>query len=292
MKTGQNEAVIGRHLVIAAALAAAFGSACGDDAPRSIAAEVAIADEEPDTSTSEPVDADASPASGRDDSETDAGTETDVVAASADAASAEAAWPDVPDFAWPPVTLAPGEPPVMPATVAVIGDSIALSAQEIVTAAIEFLDVEILAYDAVESRRMISGSEGLPSGASAIADLVEDATYPELWIVALGTNDVGAMSGADSVRADIERLLSLIPDEAHLIWVDTWAEPFDEGAVAFNSLLRDTLAARDYTTVLDWYTIAEVDGLIIADGVHLSEVGKVEFARMIGDGLRAAFDRG
>ena len=286
--------MIGRHLVIAAAIAAVFGSACGDDAPRSIAAGAAIVDEEPDAPASEPADVDAAPTSGRADSATDVGAdaETDVAAASAEAASTDPEWPDVPDFAWPPVTLAPGEPPVMPATVAVIGDSIALSAQEIVTAAIEFLDVEILAYDAVESRRMVAGSAGLPSGASAISELVDDATYPELWIVALGTNDVGAMSGADSVRADIERLLSLIPGEAHLVWVDTWAEPLDDGAVAFNSLLREVLAAREYTTVLDWHTVAAIDGLIIADGVHLSEVGKVEFARMIGDGLRAAFDRG
>jgi lysophospholipase L1-like esterase len=193
---------------------------------------------------------------------------------------------------WPPVTLAPGEPPVMPASVNVIGDSIALSAQPILTKTFESLGVEILAYDAVESRRMVSGSTDLPSGASAIEEARVADHHPELWIIALGTNDIGAMANSETVRADLEQVLDLVPADAHLIWVDTWFRDLDDLAVAFNAMVRDALAERPYTTVLDWHGQASIDGLIISDGVHLSEVGKIEYARMIGDGLRAAFDRG
>lgn len=203
-----------------------------------------------------------------------------------------AEWPEFPNAAWPPITLAPGEPPVMPASVNVIGDSIALSAQPILTATLESLDVEILAYDAVESRRMVSGSSALPSGVSAIEDVLAGGAIPELWIVALGTNDVGAMANADAVRADVGRVLELVPENAHLIWVDTWVRDVDDLAVRFNAVVREALADRPYAVVLDWHgNAAGNDALIISDGVHLSEVGKVEYARMIGDSLRELFTR-
>jgi lysophospholipase L1-like esterase len=267
-----------RRLALAAVCAAApFAVAgCAPNGP-ALGSDVEVVAAEPVGETSTPLD-----------------EPSDESAATADAgrAPADPEWPEFPNPAWPPVTLAPGEPPVLPASVNIIGDSIALSAQPILTATLESLDVEILAYDAVESRRMVSGSSTLPSGASAIEDVLTDGAIPELWIVALGTNDVGAMANADAVRADIERVLDLVPDNAHLIWVDTWVRDYDDLAVSFNAVVRDVLADRPYATVLDWYgNAAGNDALIISDGVHLSEVGKVEYARMIGDGLRALFTR-
>ena len=44
----------------------------------------------------------------------------------------------------------------MPSSVVVIGDSIALSAQPLVSATLESLGVDLVAYDAVESRRMVA----------------------------------------------------------------------------------------------------------------------------------------
>ena len=255
-------------------------SACGSDGqPVTIAAEALTASAE-SPSTSAPAAGDATQRAELD----------DAGAVAAAVPTTEAPVGDNPN--WPPVTLAPGQPPVMPASVNVIGDSIALSAQPLMTAALESLGIEILTYDAVESRRMASNGPGRPSGVSAIEDALDDGAYPELWIIALGTNDVGAMSDPDEVSAHIGEILELVPVDAHLIWIDTWVRDVDDGAVEFNALVRDLLAARPYTMVIDWYARAATDGVIISDGVHLSDTGKVEYARLVGDTLRASFDRG
>jgi lysophospholipase L1-like esterase len=180
----------------------------------------------------------------------------------------------------------------MPETAAVVGDSIAKSAQEIVSDSIELQGIEILDYDAKESRRMATwGGPDLPSGVAAIEDIIDAGDEPELWVVELGTNDVGAGTDPQTVRDDIDEILDLIPDDALLIWIDTWVGDLDQRARAFNLQLRASLDDRPNTWVLDWHELAATDGLIQDDGVHLTERGRLEYARMIGRALRDHFDR-
>lgn len=181
-------------------------------------------------------------------------------------------------------------PPPMPATVVVIGDSIALSAEPYVTGALEGLGIDVIAYEAVESRRMVNGSSAVPSGRNAIRDVVALGAEPDLWLVALGTNDVGAFTGREAWQIAVDELMAEIPDDADVVWIDTWVRPLDEHAVDFNDALRDELRVRDDVWVLDWYGRAVDDELIVADGVHLTEAGRIEFARLVGDGLRLIYD--
>jgi len=181
-------------------------------------------------------------------------------------------------------------PPPMPATVAVIGDSIALSAEPYVTGALEGLGIEVVAYDAAENRRMVNGSGAVSSGRDAIRDVVAGGAEPELWLVALGTNDVGAFTGREAWQVAIDELMAEIPEGADVMWVDAWLSPLDEQAVEFNDALRDELRWRDDVWVLDWHARAGNEGLIVADGVHLTENGRIEYARLIGDGLRFVYD--
>lgn len=182
--------------------------------------------------------------------------------------------------------------PALPTTAAVIGDSIARSAQDVVTTAIELHGVEVVAYDARESRRMAEwGGPDLPSGVAAAQDVVDARLEPELWIVALGTNDVGAGTDQATVEDDIAELLAVIPDDAPVIWVDTWVRDLDDRARVFNLVLRSKLADRPNSWVLDWHDRAAEDGLVVGDGVHLTERGRLEYARLIGSALREQFDR-
>lgn len=188
---------------------------------------------------------------------------------------------------------ATGVRPDLPGTAAVIGDSIALSAQDVVSASITLHGVDLLAYDARESRRMAEwGGPDLPSGVAAATDVVDAGLDPDLWIVALGTNDVGAGTDEETIRDDIDELIAVIPADADVIWVDTWVRDMDDRAAMFNRLVRSTLDERPNTWVLDWHDRAAEDGLIVDDGVHLTERGRLEFARLIGDALRTEFDRG
>ncbi|MAT06971.1 MAG: hypothetical protein CL424_18210, partial [Acidimicrobiaceae bacterium] len=146
----------------------------------------------------------------------------------------------------PPVATVPlDERPALPASVAVVGDSIARSATDLVTSSISLHGIEIMAYDALESRRMAEwGGADLSSGVAAIDDLVEFGAEPELWIVALGTNDVGAGTSQDVVQDAIDEVLAEIPDDAYLFWVDTWVRDLDDRANMFNLLVRASLADR------------------------------------------------
>lgn len=182
--------------------------------------------------------------------------------------------------------------PPLPATAVVIGDSIARSAQDLVTASIELHGVDVVAYDALESRRMAEwGGPSLPSGVAAAQDVVASGLEPELWVVALGTNDVGAGTDQATIEDDIAELLGVIPDDAPVIWVDTWVRDLDERARVFNLVLRAMLADRPNSWVLDWHDRAARDGLVVSDGVHLSEQGRLEYARLVGSALREEFDR-
>lgn len=181
-------------------------------------------------------------------------------------------------------------PMPMPDTVAVIGDSIARSADPYLRAALEALGFEVVAYDAVESRRMVNGAGAVPSGKSAIDEVLDRGEEPDLWIIALGTNDVGAATGTDAWAAAIDDLMEAIPNDADVMWVDTWLRPLDPAAVEFNATLRQELRRHRNTLAIDWHDRAATDGLITDDGVHLSESGRIEYARMIADAIRATYD--
>ena len=194
----------------------------------------------------------------------------------------------------PPVATVPlDERPALPASVAVVGDSIARSATDLITSSISLHGIEIMAYDALESRRMAEwGGADLPSGVSAIDEIVDDGAEPELWVVALGTNDVGAGTSQEAIEDDIDEVLAEIPDDAAVFWVDTWVRDLDDRANMFNLVVRATLAERPNSWVLDWHSLAETEGLISDDGVHLTGRGQLEYARMIGRALRDTFTRG
>lgn len=284
-----NRSVLGRTSLLVAACALSFGAAgCGHDGPPIAVATVA--------------------------SSIPAGVEQEILASSAaqvvapaDDDTVELTVDDLPPAtSVPPATTEPhgaivfeggvddggvaAGPPPMPSSVAVIGDSIALSAEPWVTGALEGLGVDVVAYDAVENRRMVNGSSAVSSGRNAIRDIAAWGADPDLWLVALGTNDVGALTGREAWQVAIDELLAEIPDDADVVWIDTWVRPLDEQAVDFNDALRDELRERDDVWVLDWHRRAGDEGLIVADGVHLTESGRIEYARLVGDGLRFIYD--
>ena len=132
---------------------------------------------------------------------------------------------------------------------------------------------------------MTSGSTSLPSGVTAIEGIL-DEHLPDLWIVALGTNDVGAAVGADRFRADVRATLAAIPRGAPLVWVDVWIRDRHDDVVELNSVLHGELAARPApTVVVDWYSSGSLDGVITGDGVHLTDAGEARFASAITDAV-------
>ena len=179
--------------------------------------------------------------------------------------------------------------PRRPESVAVIGDSLTLSAQEEIAAALALTGIEVVAVDGFENRRMTRGSGAVPPGTTAIEAVLESAA-PELWVIALGTNDVGAQTGTEAFRQDMDGLLDLLPADASVIWVDLWIRDRLDGIVEANEAIRLELGLRrGVGAVVDWHTQAAHPGIITSDGVHLTADGKQLFADSIVNAIDSTF---
>ena len=182
----------------------------------------------------------------------------------------------------PPLASPSSTPAVAVDSVAMVGDSITAGSRAALDAGFAALGLDDVEIDAVSGRRMlVDGS--MTSGLDAIEDIAESEST-DLWVIALGTNDVGNYR-VDEYGPAITELLAAIPADAPLIWVDTYLDGRPEESAAFNDVLRMTLAARGRATVADWSTIAPEDD-VLADGVHPSELGAQAFA----DRVLAAVD--
>lgn len=171
----------------------------------------------------------------------------------------------------------------MPDTVAVIGDSLTVAATDRIVESLSRAGVQKVVVDAQENRRMVVGGSGVRSGVAAIEDVLVDE-QPDLWVIALGTNDVGSGTVSDRFVDDVRTAVGAVPATAPLVWVDVWIGDRLEEVVEANTILRDELDRRSAPTdVVDWFSSGAGDGLITADGIHLTERGEERFAAEITD---------
>jgi hypothetical protein len=179
-------------------------------------------------------------------------------------------------------------PPPLPRSVAVVGDSLALSASAEITAALLEVGLVDVVIDSVESRRIIRRAVDIPPGIDAIRELQADSA-PEMWVIALGTNDVASQLSIDVIRSDIAELLMLIPADAPIVWVDVWLRDHIQQAVDANAEIRRLVDQRPLSAVVNWYAWGFKDGVIRSDGVHLTERGQGVYADEIARAVDALF---
>jgi lysophospholipase L1-like esterase len=161
---------------------------------------------------------------------------------------------------------------------AMVGDSITEAAKPALEKAFDEIGLEDVDINAQGGRRMvISGSNS--SGLDGIQEVLADGATPDLWVIALGTNDV-ANYRHDQYAGVIQEVLAALPADAHVVWVDCYLRRYKADAQDFDAVLREVLAARGNAKVVDWYSIAGEDGVLV-DGVHPSGFGKDEFSRRI-----------
>lgn len=183
--------------------------------------------------------------------------------------------------------------PPFPNTVAVVGDSLTLSARDQITSELAGLGLDVLVVDGVESRRMIAGSSVRPSGLDAINTIRDDlAVEPDLWVLALGTNDVGAQVDEQRFRDDLRTTLAGIDPDTPVVWVDLWIRDRRDAVVVANGVIRDEIGERDSLAgVVGWFAHGADDGMITGDGVHLTDRGQEAFATAIANQVRSIYRR-
>lgn len=174
--------------------------------------------------------------------------------------------------------------PLQVDNIIMIGDSITLGSTphlEAAFAGIGFDDVLIVSQN---GKRIDRNADGNPSGTSVAEFLTAEPLdrSNELWVVALGTNDVNQYLEAD-LRVAVTEMLSAIPDESPLVWVDTFFGLYPDGTSVVNDTVAELLAERGNATIARWSAVADRDGVLRDDGVHLYEPGNELFAKTVVD---------
>jgi lysophospholipase L1-like esterase len=160
-----------------------------------------------------------------------------------------------------------------------VGDSIterSKPALEAVLKDIGFQDVEI---NAERSRRIEVGAKK-PTPGLAVVKYIAGASRPDMWVIALGTNDAGLYENDSDYEKLIGDILAVIPEKTPLVWINTYRNDHLDGCEQFNGTLLRLLKDRGHATVGEWFQqCTQPDRKILdGDGVHPNEDGVLVFA--------------
>ena len=122
--------------------------------------------------------------------------------------------------------------------VVVIGDSITVAAEPLITAASSDIGADVTVLAEV-NRRITVGNE--PAAGTDVLSDVLAGSDPDVVVVALGTNDVGKYTTVAEYAAEIDELVALLPEDQPLVWIDTYLSRLPDGSATFNDALLETL---------------------------------------------------
>lgn len=186
------------------------------------------------------------------------------------------------------------EPVVMPWTsVVMIGDSITLGSKARLTERFDALGFSSVTIDAEQGRRIRVGNGRTPgevlNGIDVAHRLIAADTPDEVWVVALGTNDIGQLGDdADAYRGLIDEMIAVVPEDRPLVWVDCLREQFPQANEIFDRELVELSRRRPATVVGEWAARAQprIGEVLRTDRLHPNEVGEALFADVVVEALR------
>ena len=188
-------------------------------------------------------------------------------------------------------------------TVVMIGDSITRGSTPKLYERFETMGIENILIESKNGKRIAVSSSDNPSGAAiagfltAVAaaddsdDGLDDDHANEMWVVALGTNDVGQYSSPDQIAGAVNEVLAAVPDESSLVWVDVYFRDRPEQQELINSIIAERLERRGNAVLAPWSFFGGAEGVTVGDGVHPTESGKDAFAFVVADTVQAFLDR-
>lgn len=168
--------------------------------------------------------------------------------------------------------------------IVMIGDSITIGALPALDEQFELLGFDDVTIVAQEGKRMDADSGSNTSGsdiARFVAGNVDGPPEEQLWIVALGTNDIGNTEDVDTIVAVIDNVIEPVPDDSPLIWVNTYIADRPDGTDALNAAIERVIDDRGNAMVGRWDVLASAGGVLSGDGVHPSTAGSVAFATLV-----------
>ncbi len=165
-------------------------------------------------------------------------------------------------------------------SIVMIGDSITVASQQALEERFAGAGYESASVQAQSGKRTAMSTSDNPSGVK-VAEFImgaDDDHDDELWVVALGTNDILQYASPDQLAAAINEMLNAVPDDVPLVWVDTYWRDQPDGAAVVNTVVADRLARRGNSVLARWSDVAGGDGVLRSDGVHPTPDGTLVFA--------------
>jgi lysophospholipase L1-like esterase len=178
-------------------------------------------------------------------------------------------------------------------SVVMIGDSITKGSLPYLDERFGLLGLDH-AIEAENGKRIAVSSQQNPSGADIAAFFADNGDgdhSDEVWVVALGTNDIGQYASPDDIAGAVNEVLNEVPDDAALVWVDTYIRGRPEQTDAVNSIIRQRVERRGDSVIAPWTAFVESDGVLSGDGVHPTSGGADVFAYVVTDTVRAFLGR-
>ncbi len=117
----------------------------------------------------------------------------------------------------------------------------------------------------------------------AVKKLLGKGTDPSVWVIALGTNDVGNFDTPQDCADLIGEITALLPPPVRLVWVNVYRSSDLRQTKVFNQVLAAQLDVRGDAVVADWYAIASdpARDVLRGDNLHPNDAGKVAFAELV-----------
>ncbi len=168
-------------------------------------------------------------------------------------------------------------------SIVMIGDSITMGSTEALQERFAAAGYDDVLIEAQGGKRMATSTGDNPSGVK-VADFItggDDDHDGELWVVALGTNDINQYGSPDQLAGAVNEMLDAVPDDVPLVWVDTYYRDEPDGAAVVNTVVADRLARRGNAVMARWSDVAGGDGVVSRDGVHPTDDGHLVFADVV-----------
>jgi lysophospholipase L1-like esterase len=193
----------------------------------------------------------------------------------------------------PPATVGDDEDRIDATKMAMVGDSITEGSADAIRYTLTAEGFTAIDIDGETSRRIEEGDGKVAplSGIATLYGMLGNADIdPDVWVVALGTNDVGQYAEEDDYRRLIREVIGMIPADVPLVWVNTFRADKPDASVTFNAVLFDEVGRREHSVVASWYDQASRDdetNVLRDDGVHPNQHGRVVFAALVAEGIAA-----
>ena len=174
-------------------------------------------------------------------------------------------------------------------SVAMVGDSITKASTDSLRYDFTASGIAKADIDAEVGRRIeVGDGKGTPlNGIAVLTKMLASNTKPDVWVVALGTNDAGLYATPDDYTRLIDTVVGMLPANAPLVWVDVYRPDHVDGAREFNDRLHRALDGRKHTAIVDWFTKASAPGqrILRGDHIHPNADGVVVFAGLVDDAI-------